>query len=114
MKGICLTIAALFMMSATVSAKGETTKQRGAPTGYPDMKRNTPIKVTYDDVDAQNKAEEDPLFIKKVTQDTWVMAEVNDRKIYIDYYTKMGDDGMQRNLNFGNNAILSPIQGSIR
>ncbi len=114
MKGICLTIAAVFMISVAVSAKGEASNQPGAPTGYPDSKRITPIKVTYDDIEAQNKAEEDPLYIKERKVDTWYMAQVNDRKIYIDYYTKMGDDGMQRNLNFGNNAILSPIQGSIR
>lgn len=114
MKGICLTIAALFMMSATVSAKGEATKQPGAPTMYPDMKRHTPIKVTYDDVEAQNKAEEGEYYIVSSKPEAWYIADLEDRKVYVEYYTKMGDDGMQRNLNFGNNAILSPIQGSIR
>ena len=116
MKGICLTIAALFMMSATVSAKGEPTTQRGAPTHYADAKVPSLIKVTYDDAAAQDKAQEEPLYIKKAEQETIYLAEVNERKIYIDYYTHMGDDsnGAKLNLNYGGNTMLAPLQGNIR
>lgn len=115
MKGTLLTIAALFLMTAAASAKGEPTTTPGAPTGYPDVRRITPVKVTYDDADAQEEAARNPLYIKRVKDNMQYMELVHAREYYVMYFTKMDTDRESNlNLNYGSNMRLAPIQGSIR
>ena len=122
MKKIFFTIAALLVMSASVFAKGEPSKDPGAPTGYPDAKKVTPIKVTYDDADAQARAVIDPTTLAaqvKVGDTTtmWfrqnVEAERHQHRHYIEH---MGGESNTHalNLNYGSNAVLPPLHGSIR
>lgn len=115
MKGTLLTIAALFLMTASALAKGEPTTTPGAPTGYPDVRRITPVKVTYDDADAQEEAAKDPYYIKKWKENELNLVQVHAREYYVMYFEKMDSDrDNKHNLNYGSNMRLAPIQGSIR
>ncbi|MBL7717749.1 MAG: hypothetical protein JNL72_02850 [Flavipsychrobacter sp.] len=117
MKGIFFTIAALFALSATVYGKGEPSKAPGAPTGYPDMKRITPIKVSFDDDEAQKKSQDEPqlVYFNSPKDGTRIIYDANAQKYAVYYFEKMGDEEAQnRNLNYGNNTRLAPIHGSIR
>jgi hypothetical protein len=114
MKSTFFTIAALLLMSASAFGKGEPSTQSGAPTGTPDMKPVTNMKVMYDDEDAMNKSMNEPMFIKKATKESMTVAMVEDRMFYMNYYQRMGDAPKMHNLNYGTSAILPPLQGSIR
>ena len=116
MKGIFFTIAALFLMSVNVTAKGEASKQMGAPTGYPDKKPITPVVITYDDDEAEKKAAEDSYGINTVLDPKLKLLRIKERIFYVRYFERMGDENptSQHNLNYGNNTRLAPIHGSIR
>lgn len=115
MKGTLLTIAALFLMTASAFAKGEPTTTPGAPTGYPDLRRVTPVKVTYDDADAQEEAARDPYYIHHVDKDRGYLTRVKEREYYVSYYEKMDSDRVSNvNLNFGSGNYIAPLHGSIR
>lgn len=116
MKKIFFTIAALTVMSASVFAKGEPSKDPGAPTGFPDIRKSTPIRVMYDDDDAYVAAGKDPQYLKDVTKEGDVVIEgVHTREYYINYFKYTG--GAERkmlNLNYGSNIALPPLHGAIR
>jgi hypothetical protein len=117
MKKMFFTFASLFVMTATVFGKGEPSKDPGAPTGYPDRIKISPIKVTYDDAEAQAKAETDPsTIVGRLKDDGWVLAtQVEpDRQYRLHYYEHMGDVVKMHNLNYGTNAVLPPLHGAIR
>jgi hypothetical protein len=114
MRNTFFTIAALLLMSASAFGKGEPSTQPGAPTGTPEMKPVSAIKVTYDDEDAMTKSMNEPMFIQKATKDVMYIAHVEDRMFYMNYYQRMGDVQKMHNLNYGTSAILPPLQGSIR
>jgi hypothetical protein len=115
MKGTLLTIAALFLMTVSALAKGEPSTTPGAPTGYPDVKRITPVKVTYDDADAQEEAARNPYYIHHMKDNTQNLYEVHAREYYVMYFNKMDSDRQSNlNLNYGSNMRLAPIHGTIR
>lgn len=115
MKGTLLTIAALILMTASAFAKGEPTTTPGAPTGYSDIRRMTPVKVTYDDADAQEEAAKDPYYIHSIVDEKRDQRRVNERVYYVSYYEKMDSDRVSNvNMNFGSNMYIAPLQGSIR
>jgi hypothetical protein len=116
MKKIFFTFASLFVMSASVFGKGEPSKDPGAPTLFPDRIKISPIKVTYDDAEAQATAEREPSTIIGRKDDAMVLATKveEDRQYRLHYYEHMGDVAKMHNLNYGTNAVLPPLHGSIR
>ena len=102
MKGIFFTAAAMILMSLSVAANNES--REGAPTLWPKSRPESSlkIKVDYDDNSAEEKAKQ-------------VQAKLSESKNTTTRYFEMmgGEESGQRNLNFGNNTRLAPIQGRI-
>ena len=102
MKGIFFTAAAMMLMSFSVAANNES--REGAPTLWPKSRPESSlkIKIDYDDNAAQEKA-------KQVDAQQFESKNTTTR-----YFEMMGgEENGQRNLNYGNNTRLAPIQGRI-